>query len=93
LWELAGFGNRVENVFFRPCRQDVVALCRKRREYFDYLLGCLAGAVNHLREALTNLAMMVNTRKTQVLERQMPEFFHCLVDCNIAFFYLLQQLF
>ena len=90
---MARSGNRFKDAFFGPCGQDVVALCRQSREDFDYLLGCLAGAINHLGKTLANLAMVVHAGKTQVLVWQMAKLLNGLVDGNLARFNLLQQLF
>jgi hypothetical protein len=90
---LPRLGDCFKDIFLGSGSQDVVALRRKRSENLDYLFVCLAGAVNHLRKPLANMTMMVNTRKTQVLERQMAKFLDRLVDGYIARFDLLQQLF
>jgi hypothetical protein len=91
--KLTRLGDCFKDIFPGPCGQDVVALRRKRSENLDYLFVCLAGAVNHLGKTLTNLAMVVNAGKTEVLVWQMAKLFDGLIDRNIARFDLLQQLF
>ena len=56
------------------------------------MAGGLAGAVNDLREAPPYLAMVVDTCKAEVLERQVTELFYRFIDLNGAVFDLTQQL-
>ena len=45
-----------------------------------------AGAIDNLRETASELAVVVDTGKTEVLERQMAEFFNSFVDVYITGF-------
>ena len=73
-----------------PRCQDVIASCREALEDLDYLFGGLAGTEDDLRKATPDLPMMVYTRKTQVLERQVAKFLDRLVDIDLAVVNLLQ---
>ena len=60
-------------------------------KFFDYLFDCFAWAVNHLRKALTDMAMVVNAGKTKVFIRQMAKLLDRLVNRYIACFDLLHN--
>jgi hypothetical protein len=83
----------MENFRLGPGRQDVVAFGREALEYPDYVLGGLARAEDNLGETTSNLAVMVNAREAEVLERQMPEFFDCVVHANLVVLDFFQQFF
>jgi len=73
-----------------PRCQDVVASCREALEDLDYLFGGLAGTEDDLRKAAPDLPMMVYTRKTQVLERQVAKLPDRLVNRDFAVMNLVQ---
>ena len=62
-------------------------------EYFNNLLSRFARAINHLAEPTTQLPVMVHTRKTQILERQMPKLTNRLIDSDFIVFDFRQQFF
>jgi hypothetical protein len=90
LRKLARLRQGMENFRLGPGRQDVVAFGREALEYLDYVLGGLARAENNLGKTTSNLTMMVNARKAEVLERQMPEFLDRIVHANLAVLDLLE---
>ena len=89
LREFFCFSEGLEDGLFGPGGQDVITFFGQCREDFDYLLCGLAGAVDGLGEAAANLAVVVYVGKTQVLEREMPEFANRLVNADVVVFDLL----
>jgi hypothetical protein len=71
-------------VWLGPGGQDVIAFCGQALEDSDYLLVSFAGAVYDFRKAPADCPMVVHAGKTQVLKRQMTEFFNRLVDIDFA---------
>ncbi len=82
--ELAGFYKCIENLGCGPGRQNVVSFGRKALEYLYYVFGGLAGAEDNLGETTSNLTMMVDARKAQIFERQMPKLLDRLVDIDLV---------
>jgi len=89
LGEFFFFYQCLKNSPLGPGSQDVIAFFCEVREDFNYLLDSFTGAVDNLRKATPNLPMMVNAGKAQILKRQQPQFFNCLLDVNFTAFYLL----
>jgi hypothetical protein len=80
------FDQRLVNLLFGSCGQDIIAFFSEVREDFNYLFGGFAGAVNDFREAAANLAVMVYAGKAQILKRQVAKFFNRLLDVDFAGF-------
>jgi hypothetical protein len=76
-------------VLFGAGGDDVVALFRQQLEYLDDLGISFAGAVYHFRKTASDMPMVIDLGKTNILERQMPQLFDGFVNIEIAVFYLL----
>ena len=67
--ELLRFFQGLEYLGLGPGCQYVVALGGETLEYLDYVLGGLAGAENDFGKTPTDLPVVVEARKAQILER------------------------
>jgi hypothetical protein len=56
------------------------------------MFGGFAGTIYHLRKTPPKLAVVVNMRKTEVLERHVPKPLDCIFDGDFACFDLLKKL-
>jgi len=67
-----------------PGSQNIIAFGGKTLEYLDYVFRGFSGAEDDLRETPPDLTMVVNARKSQVLERQMPKLLDRLLDPDLV---------
>jgi hypothetical protein len=71
-------------MFLRPRSQHVIAFRCKTPEDFDYLLRGFVRTVNNFGKSTPDLTMMVDARKSQILERKMAKLFNRFVYINCA---------
>ena len=71
-------------MFFGAGGEDVVAGFGKRGENLDYLLVRFSRTEDDLCEAASNLPMMIQAGKIEVLERQIAKFFDRLVNSKLV---------
>ncbi len=91
--KLAGGDDCIEDFFVGPGGKDVITFGREDGKNLDYLVDCLARAVDDLRQAAADLAMMVNVGKAEALKGEMPQLLDRFVNGKRALFDLLKQLF
>ena len=85
--------NSFKDVGLCSCREYVASFFGEVGEDFYDLFCSFAWAVDRLREAATNMAMMVDMRKTEVLKRQPFKLVDRIIYIELVVFYLLQKLF
>jgi hypothetical protein len=90
LWKFPGLCQRLKDVRLGSRSQHAITFRSKAFKYPYYLLGRFARTVDNFWKAPADLAMVVDTRKTQVFKRQVAQVFNRILDTDFAGFYLLQ---